>query len=342
MDPVDFEGNFVSELVKVAPATTGYASQVRRVRDSAICGLVSAPDMASGSDLLRPVAGVCAAAAHAAAAGAGENNSKNAARRRLVADPPGLALHATADESEGIVGMREVIVSGSSLSVPINSSNSSMDVARVVPASAAVAPSATTSSSSCPLASCVAGAVHARRTVTSMHALNAHNSWSDTGGVQGPTGRRCTKGGVSGPAEDLRPCLRGGGRGKFSAGRPGTGAGCRFTSLVATRHRYQAGQGKCGYTFPPPGGSWYPIRVTWRYGLDIRQSMGWTRVCGTARSGIRVLKGNARTCMFPENLDYLRVEWMKRGYIRDGLGYARARLSVFVQVWTWSSRQTTN
>ena len=22
-------------------------------------------------------------------------------------------------------------------------------------------------------------------------------------------------------------------------------------------------QGGCGHTFPPPGGSWYPIRVTW-------------------------------------------------------------------------------
>ena len=34
---------------------------------------------------------------------------------------------------------------------------------------------------------------------------DACNSWSDTSRVQGPTGRRCTKGGVSGPAEDLRP-----------------------------------------------------------------------------------------------------------------------------------------
>ena len=41
--------------------------------------------------------------------------------------------------------------------------------------------------------------------------------------------------------------------------------------------------------------------------------MGWTKVCGTARSGIWVLKGIARTCMFPANLDHLRVEWMKRG-----------------------------
>ena len=49
------------------------------------------------------------------------------------------------------------------------------------------------------------------------------------------------------------------------------------------------------------------------YGLDIRQSMGCTKVCGTAESGIWVLKGIARTCMFPANLDHLRVEWTKRG-----------------------------
>ena len=49
------------------------------------------------------------------------------------------------------------------------------------------------------------------------------------------------------------------------------------------------------------------------YGLDIRQSMGWTKVRGTARSGIWVPKDNARTCMFPANLDHLRVEGMKRG-----------------------------
>ena len=41
--------------------------------------------------------------------------------------------------------------------------------------------------------------------------------------------------------------------------------------------------------------------------------MGWTKVCGTARSGIWVLKGDSRTCMFPANLDYLRVEWISRG-----------------------------
>ena len=45
------------------------------------------------------------------------------------------------------------------------------------------------------------------------------------------------------------------------------------------------------------------------YGLDIGQSMGWTKVCETARSGIWVLKGNARTRMLP---DHLRVRWISR------------------------------
>ena len=45
-------------------------------------------------------------------------------------------------------------------------------------------------------------------------------------------------------------------------------------------------------------------------GLGIRQSMGWTKVCSSARSGIWVLKGNTRACMLPENLDHLRVGWI--------------------------------
>ena len=40
---------------------------------------------------------------------------------------------------------------------------------------------------------------------------------------------------------------------------------------------------------------------------------GWTKVCGTARSGIWVLKGNARTRMLLENLGHLRVGWSSRG-----------------------------
>ena len=49
------------------------------------------------------------------------------------------------------------------------------------------------------------------------------------------------------------------------------------------------------------------------HGLDIRQSMGWTKVCGTTQSVIWVLNGNSRTRMLPANLDYLRVEWIQQG-----------------------------
>ena len=47
-------------------------------------------------------------------------------------------------------------------------------------------------------------------------------------------------------------------------------------------------------------------------GLGIRHSMGWTKVCETARSGIWVLKGGSRVRVLPANLDHLRVGWSKR------------------------------
>ena len=196
--------------------------------------------------------------------------------------------------------------------MPTISSNSSMDVACVVPASAAVALSATASSSSCPLASCVAGAVHARRTVTSMHALNAHNSWSDTGRVLGPTGRRSSKCWVSGRAEDLRPVS------EVEAGVNFRPAGGVRRQVAGSLPRRQPGTGtrqvRGGVVTPSlhpevPGIQF----VSPGYGLVIRQSTGWTKVCGTAQSGIWVLEGNARTCMFPANIDHLRVEWRKQG-----------------------------
>ena len=154
-------------------------------------------------------------------------------------------------------------------------------VLHVLPASAAVAPLVTASSSSCPLASCVAGAVHARRTVTPMHALNANNSWSDTGRVKGPTGRRSSKGGVSGPAEDLRPVS------EVEAGVNFRPAGGEREQVAGSLPRRQPGTG----TRQVRGGAVTPSLhpevpglqfVSPGYGLDIRQSMGWTKVCGTA------------------------------------------------------------
>ena len=109
--------------------------------------------------------------------------------------------HATAGDSEEIIGLLERSVSQSSC---LNSDNSSMGVACVDSVLPAVAPSASGVSSPCPLAS-RAAAVHARRTVSPMHDVNAQNSWSDTGSFQGLRGRKRVKGGVSGSAEDLRP-----------------------------------------------------------------------------------------------------------------------------------------
>ena len=138
------------------------------------------------------------------------------------------------------------------------------------------------------------------------------NSWSDTVRLQGPTRRRRgTKGGVSGPAEDFLPVSEveagvnfrpaGGARGQVAGSLPGRQPG--------TGTRQVRGGVVTPSLHPEVPGIQF---VSLGYGLDIRQSMGWTKVCGTTRSGIWVLKGNARTRMFPANLDHLRVEWISR------------------------------
>ena len=123
----------------------------------------------------------------------------------------------------------------------------------------------------------------------------------------GPTGRKRVKGGVSSPAEDFLPVSEveavvnfrpAGGAlvqvvGSLPKKQPGTGTSQVKGSVVTPSLHLEVP----GIQFVSPG-----------YGLDIRQSMGWTKVCGTTRSGIWVLKGNARTRMLPENLDRLRVE----------------------------------
>ena len=293
---------------------------------------------------------------------------------QLVGGAAESAAHATAGDSEGIIGLH---VSHSSRVLPINSSNSSgcFGVDACARAPALPAASASASSSASPSASLAVVAHDARRATdagrlgvssrihdsvtvnssgASSHACvsyldallaaparalaasaafrtsrtsavvglcmhdddtpmhDAHNSWSDTGRVQGPTGRRCTKGGVSGPAEDLRPVaeveagvnfrLAGGVRGQVAGSlprkQPGTGTRQVKGSVVTPSLHPEV----FGIQFVSPG-----------QGLDIRQSMGWTKVCGTARSGIWVLKGNASARMLPENLDYLRVGWISRG-----------------------------
>ena len=138
------------------------------------------------------------------------------------------------------------------------------------------------------------------------------NSCSDTVSSQVPRGRRRVKGGASGPAEDLLPVsevetgvnfrLGGGVRGQVAGSLPGRqpGTGTRQVrggAVTPSRHPEVPDT-----RFASPG-----------RGLGIRQSMGWTKVCSTATSETWVLKGNARACMLPENIDHLRVGWISRG-----------------------------
>ena len=39
-------------------------------------------------------------------------------------------------------------------------------------------------------------------------------------------------------------------------------AGVNFRPAGGAREQVAGSLPKCGHTFPPPGGSWYPIRVT--------------------------------------------------------------------------------
>ena len=111
---------------------------------------------------------------------------------------------------------------------------------------------------------------------------------------QGPRRRKRVKGGVHGPAEDLRPVSEVGSGVNFRPAGGVRGQVCRFTSRKATGTRKVKG----GAVTPslhlevPETQFVSPGR-----GLGIRESMGWTKVCETARSGIWVLKGNARARM---------------------------------------------
>ena len=251
----------------------------------------------------------------------------------------GQTAHATAGESTRIIVASDVVTRASSFNSSCGSSRACMSYLDAVLSAPARAPAAAlVARCSAPSSSAVGLCMHAHGSL--VHDA-CSNSWSDTVRSQGPTGRRCTKGGVSGPAEDLRPVSEveagvnfrpaGGVRGQVAGSlprrQPGTGTRQVRGGVVTPSLHPEVP----GIQFVSPG-----------YGLDIRQLMGWTKVCGTTQSGIWVLKGNARTCMFPANLDHLRVRWISRGTYETAWVYARARLSVFIPVWTWSSSQTTN
>ena len=199
----------------------------------------------------------------------------------------------TAGESEGNIGLLKAIESDfSALLNSVHSSNScpgslSSACARRVACSAPASARVCLGSSSLVVSAAVA---HAHTSI--LHDA-CSNSWSDTGRVKGPTGRRCTKGGVSGPAEDMLPVseLEAGVNFRPAGGVRGQVAGSLPRRQPSTGTR-RVREGAVAPSLHPefPGTQFAsPGR-----GLGIRQSMGWTKVCSTARSGIWVLKGNAR------------------------------------------------
>ena len=140
----------------------------------------------------------------------------------------------------------------------LQSINSSMGVGMSACARAVCpSPSAAAAASprSCTSLAVVASAAHAL--VSPLHS----NSWSDTVSSQGPRERKRVKEGVTGPAEDLRPVSEveagvnfrpaGGVRGQVEGSLPR-----RQPGIGTRRHREGA---------VTPGGSWYPIRVTWSW-----------------------------------------------------------------------------
>ena len=107
---------------------------------------------------------------------------------------------------------------------------------------------------------------------------------------QGPTGRRCTKGGVSGPAEDLHPVpeveagvnfrpagrVRGQVAGSLPGRQPGTGTRTGKGSVVTPSLHPEVPDS---------------LSVSPGPGKRIRQLMGWTKVCGTTHLGDLGAKG---------------------------------------------------
>ena len=168
-----------------------------------------------------------------------------------------------------------------------------VDVVACARVSAVPVVSATASSSAAALAS-PAVVAHARS--TPMHV--AVNSWSDTGTVQGPTGKS-TKGGVSGPSEDLHPVS------EVEAGVNCRSAGGVRRQVAGSLPGRQPGTGTRRFLIPN----------SCHLGADWASGNRWAgrRCVKPLGRGSGCQKGNARARVFSANLDCLRVEWRKQG-----------------------------
>ena len=237
---------------------------------------------------------------------------------------------ATTSEKSESIGLFEVVESDSSphVSRVVNSLNSSLRVDMSARARAACAMSASFASPcsrtpAAPLPDAVVAHAHAsplhdaRNSVLSGGLLPVQKSTSYNLDAcsQGPTGRRRPKGGVSGPAEDLRSLSE-------------MEAGVNFRQACQARRACALfPDGDQDQEPGGPGVVWY-FPSTWRFLTPNTCHLGADWIPRGRGSGC------SRGRMLPANLDHLSV-----GIIRHGLSHARARLSVFISVWTWSTNQ---
>ena len=126
-----------------------------------------------------------------------------------------------------------------------------------------------------------------------------------------------TKDGVSSPSDDkgsdrkgtgAYPRTAGSGRGPVVGSSPGRRTG----SLSKTRMAQGA--------VTPSAHLGVPLSLSVTPGPRgrMRQQLGWEKVCGTARSGIWVQKGDARSYTLPSTLDHLGVVWRSARKGRPG------------------------
>ena len=168
----------------------------------------------------------------------------------------------TAGDSVGIIGSsRDFVTCSSSFNSSCGSSRACMSYLDAVLSAPAGAPAAAlVARRSAPSSSAVGLCMHAHGPLVQDACSN---SWSDTVRVQGPTGTKRVKGGVSGPAEDLRPVS------EVEAGVNFRPAGDVRGQVAGSLPRRQPGTGtrqvRGGVDTPSlhPEGFWYPIRVTW-------------------------------------------------------------------------------
>ena len=128
---------------------------------------------------------------------------------------------------------------------------------------------------------------------------------------QSPRCRSSSKGKVSRPSEDKDSDPKGTGTYLRTAGGV---RGPVVGSSPGRRTRSQPVVGKAQGAVTPSVHLGVPdsLSVTPGRGEGIRQQLGWKKVCGTADSGIWVLKGESRGYALPSNLDHLGVAWMEK------------------------------